>query len=115
MFSQSVFTNGLVLLAFFSAAKWISPYARTGSEYFYATEAGLAFLKEQLKLASTIKGENVVGTLLEDQDFPITVEHQALDISCTDPVRTYLDLWVRGERGRGAAEHLRNKKLVWKR
>ncbi|OGQ57881.1 MAG: hypothetical protein A3J24_06020 [Deltaproteobacteria bacterium RIFCSPLOWO2_02_FULL_53_8] len=111
----TTFTNGVVMLASFSAAKWISPYARTGSEYFYANDTGLALLKEELKLTPTTKGENVLITLLEDENLPVNFEHPAIDIICTDPVQTYLDLWASGERGREAAEHLRNEKLIWKK
>ncbi|WP_325659126.1 type IV toxin-antitoxin system AbiEi family antitoxin [Collimonas sp.] len=115
MFGQIVFTKGAAVLASFSAAKWIAPYVRTGNEYFYANGEGLAFLKEHLKLVPATKGENVVVTLLEGENFYPHIENPAPDIFCTDVVQTYLDLWASGERGREAAEHLRNEKLAWKR
>ena len=34
---------------------------------------------------------------------------------CTGPVQTYLDLAAAGERGREAADHLRQEKLAWHR
>ena len=36
------------------------------------------------------------------------------DVTCTSAVQTYLDLWAAGERGREAAEHLRQEKLTWR-
>jgi hypothetical protein len=68
-----------------------------------------------LKLSSVSKGENVVVTQLKDSGvFRDTVE-PAPGAICTSPVQTYLDLAAAGERGREAADHLRNERLTWQK
>jgi Transcriptional regulator, AbiEi antitoxin, Type IV TA system len=97
----------------FSAAHWLAPYGRTGTQYFYADNAGLERLKERLKLSPSPKGENVVVTVPKDDGlFRDTVE-PAPGAVCTSAVQTYLDLWAAGERGKEAAEHLRHARLSW--
>jgi len=108
-------TNGQAIFASFSAAHWLAPYGRTGSQYFYADNAGSDKLKAELKLSSASKGENVVVTLLKDQGLFGDVIEPAPGAVCTSPVQTYLDLAVAGERGREAAEHLRRERLKWPR
>ena len=106
---------GAAMFASFSAAHWLAPYARTGSQYFYADEAGADALEQGLKLSSTGKGENVVITRLQDRGlFRDTIE-PAPGIVCTSLVQTYLDLASSGERGREAADHLRGERLTWPR
>jgi len=105
--------TGLAAFASFSAAQWLAPYGRTGTQYFYADDAGLARLRAALKLSSISKGENVLVTVLKDSGlFRDTVE-PAPGAICTSPVQTYLDLATAGERGREAAEHLRHERLTW--
>ncbi len=107
--------GGGAMFASFSAAHWLAPYARTGSQFFYADEAGVEALRQALKLSSPVKGENVVITCLEDRGpFRDTIE-PAPGIVCTSPVQTYLDLAAAGERGREAADHLRRERLIWPR
>jgi hypothetical protein len=106
--------KGKAVFASFSAANWLAPFGRTGMQYFYADDAGLERLKEHLKLSLSSKGENVVVTVPKDFGlFRDTIEpaHGAV---CTSAVQTYLDLWVSGERGQEAAEHLRQEKLSWR-
>ncbi|RCN58241.1 type IV toxin-antitoxin system AbiEi family antitoxin [Acidiferrobacter thiooxydans] len=101
------------VFASFSAAHWLAPYGRTGTQYFYADASGLERLKERLQLSLSPKGENVVVTVPKDSGlFRDTVE-PAPGAVCTGAIQTYLDLWVAGERGREAAEHLRQEKLSW--
>ncbi|MBK8307481.1 MAG: hypothetical protein IPL00_10330 [Gammaproteobacteria bacterium] len=38
-------TSGLAAFASFSAAHWLAPYGRTGTQYFYPDEAGLERLQ----------------------------------------------------------------------
>lgn len=104
---------GQVALASFSAAQWLAPYARTGSHYLYADEAGLEPMKAALQLSSVAKGGNVEVTLLEDPGLFRDSVEPAPGIVCTSPVQTYLDLAAAGERGREAANHLRQEKLKW--
>jgi hypothetical protein len=104
---------GLAAFASYSAAHWLAPYARTGTQYFYADEAGLQQLQSALKLSVISKGENVVVTLLKDSGLLHDTEEPAPGAICTSPVQTYLDLANAGERGREAADHLRQKRLTW--
>ncbi|WP_418132262.1 type IV toxin-antitoxin system AbiEi family antitoxin (plasmid) [Variovorax sp. 375MFSha3.1] len=107
--------TGLLAMASFSAAHWLAPYGRTGTQYFYADDAGLEHLRSGLKLSSASKGENVTVTLLKDLGvFRDTVE-PAPGVTCTSPVQTYLDLAAAGERGREAADHLRQEGLKWQK
>lgn len=105
--------DGLAVLASFSAANWLAPYARTGTHHFYADEEGLSRLRQLLNLSTAARGENVVVTVLDD----LAVINDSVEatggIYCTSPVQTYLDLYVSGERGREAAEHLRRERLQW--
>lgn len=104
---------GLAAFASFSAAHWLAPYGRTGTQYFYADEVGLERLQSALKLSAISKGENVVVTLLNDAGSLRDTEEPAPGAVCTSPVQTYLDLANSGERGREAADHLRQERLIW--
>jgi hypothetical protein len=101
------------VLASFSAAQWLAPYGRTGMQYFYADEAGLESLTHALQLSVSGKGENVTVTLPKDRGLLDDTVEPAPGALCTGVVQTYLDLWVAGERGREAADHLRREKLQW--
>jgi hypothetical protein len=106
--------NGRAILASFSAARWLAPYGRTGSQYLYTDDARLEQLKSSLKLSAVSKGENVVVTLLKDDGLFRDTLEPAPGIVCTGMVQTYLDLAAAGERGREAAEHLRRERLAWR-
>lgn len=112
---RTAMSNPNVGLGFasFSAANWLAPFARTGSHYFYADKAGLDLLRSSLGLSSSVKGENVSVMLLDDNDLLRDMVEPAQDVICTSSVQTYLDLTHAGERGREAAEHLRQEKLKW--
>jgi hypothetical protein len=105
--------TGVAIFASFSAAQWLAPYARTGTHYFYADDAGLERLSAALKLSSASKGENVQVILPKDLGLFLDTVEWAPGAICTSPVQTYLDLVVAGERGREAAEHLRHQRLTW--
>lgn len=107
--------GGAAMLASFSAAQWLAPYARTGSQFFYADLAGLESLQSHLRLSSAVKGENVVVICPNDLGIFRDRIEPAPGISCTSPVQTYLDLAIAGERGQEAAEHLKAEKLTWHR
>jgi hypothetical protein len=104
---------GRAVFASFSAAHWLAPYGRTGTQYFYADQHGLELLREQLKLAPSPKGENVIVRLAKDDGVFRDAIEPAPGIFCTSDVQTYLDLCAAGERGREAAEHLRLTRLSW--
>lgn len=104
---------GQAAFASFSAAHWLAPYGRTGTQYFYADEDGLERLHSVLKLTANSKGENVVVSLLKDSGLLRDTEEPAPGAICTSAVQTYLDLTNAGERGREAADHLRRERLTW--
>jgi hypothetical protein len=101
------------LLASFSAAQWIAPFARSPSHFLYADERGLDRLRHALQLSSASKGENVVITRLDDDGLFRDALEPAPGVFTTSPVQTYLDLAQSGERGREAADHLRREVLAW--
>ena len=103
-----------LLLASFSAAQWIAPYGRTGTQYFYADEGAIELLEGSLRLTSSQKGENVRLTVPKDDGLFRDSEEPAPGIRCTSAVQTYLDLSISGERGQEAAEHLRDVRLRWR-
>jgi hypothetical protein len=105
--------SGNLMLGSFSAAQWLAPYARVPTEFFYADREGLRTLEHALQLSSAAKGENVVVMELDDDGFFLGSLEYSFGIRCTDVVQTYLDLWISGDRGREAAEHLRMEKLRW--
>jgi hypothetical protein len=101
----------------FSAAHWLAPYGRTGTQYFYADDAGLvaaARTASEIVLQST-KGENVVSHPTEGfMVFSTTAIEPAPGAICTSPVQTYLDL---GRRWRARAERrptiCASERLTW--
>jgi hypothetical protein len=105
---------GSAIMASFSAAGWIAPYARSSSSFLYADELAIESLTESLALTSPPKGENFIVTVLEN-DFGVLGDCIVAGegILCTGAVQTYLDLWNAGERGREAAEYLRQETLKW--
>ena len=105
--------GGHVALRSFSAARWIAPYARTSTSYFYADEQGAERLREALRLSHAQKGQNVIIHVVEDGGIFLDSIETAPGIVCTGKVQTYLDLCVSGDRGQEAAEHLRKALLQW--
>jgi hypothetical protein len=105
--------SGSAVLSSFSAAQWLASYARINTTFFYANSEGLEKLIQALKLAPASKGENVVINVSHDEDLLLDTVEPAPGILCTSPVQTYLDLSVAGERGKEAAEHLREETLIW--
>lgn len=108
-------TGGQAIFASFSAAHWIAPFARIGTQFFYADEQGLERLRTALVLSSPAKGENVVVTVPEDEGLFRDAVEPAPGALCSGLVRTYLDLSAAGERGQEAAKHLRSQRMAWKK
>jgi hypothetical protein len=106
-------SDGRAAFSSFSAAQWLSPYARTGLHYFYADEDGMNKLISGLKLSPVSAGENIVITLPKDESVLLDTVEPAPGAICTSAVQTYLDLSVAGERGKEAALHLRQELLAW--
>ncbi len=107
-------SEGRAILASFSAAQWLAPYARAGTQFLYADALGLKRLREALKLSSVSKGENVTVTVLKDEGPLLDASEVSPRIFCSSSVQTYLDLAAAGERGREAADHLRRERLQWR-
>ena len=116
--ARSIFSvrppHGSAAFASFSAARWIAPYARTGTEYFHADREGATRIADTLRASDVDKGENVTIRILKDHDILVDTISPAPGVICTSPVQTYLDLSVAGERGVEAADHLRRKELSWR-
>lgn len=104
---------GHAAFASFSAAQWLAPYGRTGSHYFYANEDGLRKLQHALALAPATTGANVAVVVPKDVELIDDTVEPAPGAICTNPVQTYLDLTIAGERGAEAAEYLRKERLSW--
>lgn len=104
------------VLASYSAARWLAPYARAGSLYLYADRRGETSLRKHLKLEPPGQGPNVSLMRPKDEGVFLDGVEAAKGIWCTSPIQTYLDLVVSGERGAEAAEHLFNERIVpqWK-
>lgn len=100
-----------LVLASFSAAQWLAPFARSAGTYFYADEVGMAALSEHLKLERASQGANVsVAVPKDDAVFTDSCE-PAPGYRCTGLLQTYLDLSRAGDRGREAGDHLRKTRL----
>jgi hypothetical protein len=104
-----------VVLASLSAAHWIAPYARTGTQFLYAERSALNDIRKELQLSSSAKGENVIIIFPKDQGVFLDSYEPSPGIRCTSPLQTYLDLSVAGERGAEAADYLRRMRLTWQK
>ena len=101
------------VFASFSAARWLAPFGRTSTEFFYADSAALHVLIGPLRLKSSAEGGNVVVMVPKDESVFLDKVEVAPGVDCTSPVQTFLDLSIAGDRGREAADHLRRKGTHW--
>lgn len=104
------------LLASFSAAQWLAPFARYPAQVFYADDTGESILREWLQLEPASKGDNVIIERPADDEMLADRIEPAPGVWSTGLVQTYLDLGAAGERGAEAAEHLRRTRIepLWK-
>jgi hypothetical protein len=104
------------LLASFSAAQWLAPFARYPAQVFYADDTGESILRDWLQLEPASKGENVIIERPADAQILADRIEPAPGVWSTGLVQTYLDLGAAGERGAEAAEHLRQTRIepLWK-
>jgi len=102
-------------LAANSAAQWLAPYGRTGREHVYADKGGWAALRRHLEVGPIARGANLEIVVLKDDGLLRDIVEPAPGLFTTSPVQTYLDLAASGERGREAADHLREDGLEWPR
>ncbi|MBA3811311.1 MAG: hypothetical protein H0X27_06650 [Caulobacteraceae bacterium] len=100
------------ILASYSAARWIAPFARMPTQFLYANAEGMPRLQAELRLEPAARGENVVIQLVDDGLFEDAIE-PAAGVFTTGAAQTYLDLATSGERGEEAADHLRRQALTW--
>lgn len=100
------------VLASYSAARWIAPYARHGTQFLYADAQGAEALNRHLSLRRVERGENVLVTEPQEDDVFAGRIEAAPGIWCTGLVQTWLDLSAAGERGNEAAEYLLREKLL---
>jgi hypothetical protein len=98
--------------ASFSAGRWLAPYARHATQFFYADSLGMAALERRLELQPATKGENVILWVPREDDVFTGRVEVAAGVWCTGPVQTWLDLTKAGERGQEAAEHLLQEVLL---
>ena len=96
-----------------SAAQWLAPFSRSGTQTFYADGLGAEMLKEELKLAPAARGANVVLHVPTDESLFDDASEPAPNVFCTRPIVTYLDLWTGNDREREAAEHLAGEFFPW--
>lgn len=106
-------TAGHAMLGGLSAAQWLAPYLRGSMTTLYADPAVMPELIEALKLKPSKTGANV--EVIEPDDPAILKELVEIPGAppVSSPVLTYLDLSHLDDRGREAAEHLREKLLKW--
>jgi hypothetical protein len=102
---------GHLMLASFSAAQWLAPFARTAGSHFYADKSGMEALRGYLKLERASRGANVSVAIPKDDGVFIDSCEPTPGIRCTGALQTYLDLSQAGDRGREAADHLRKTRL----
>lgn len=100
------------VLASFSAAKWIAPYARQGASFFYASEEGSHALSQRLSLEDASMGANVTIWIPQEDDVFTGRIQPVPGVWCTGLIQTWLDLGLAGERGREAADHLLDQKIA---
>ncbi len=101
------------ILSAHSAAQWLAPFGRGGTDSFYADEPGARMLKEVLKLTHVERGANVIVNIPRDESLFDDAAQPATDIYCASPIVTYLDLWLGNDRDRETAEHLASKYFPW--
>lgn len=106
-------TDGHAMLGGLSAAQWFAPYMRGSTTTLYADASVMPKLIETLKLKPAKSGANV--EIIEPDDLAILKERVEIPGAppVSSPVLTYLDLSRLDDRGREAADHLREKLLKW--
>ena len=107
--------NARIMLASFSAAQYLAPFARSGSDHLCVDRAGYAALRQELEIGPVQRGSNLEILVMHDGGLFMDGVEPALGVWTTSPVQIYLDMAAAGERGREAADYLRDKGLRWPR
>lgn len=103
------------ILALNSAAQWIAPFVRDGTQAFYADEAGVELLSETTRLRRAAVAANVFVHIPTDESLFDDAIETIPGVFCTNEIVTYLDLWCGNDREREAAEHLARESFPWRR
>jgi hypothetical protein len=76
---------------------------------------GEQILIKMLELQAVSSGGNVIIERPKDDFLMQEIPRNENGVSYTNPVQTYLDIGIAGERGREAAEHLESFRLkeIW--
>ncbi len=69
-----------------SAAQWLAPFSRSGTQTFYAHEPGAEVLKEGLKLTPAARGANVVLHVPTDESLFADASEPGPNVFCTSPI-----------------------------
>ncbi len=111
LFARAPLEGARILLASYSAARRMAPFARVAGEYFYADTKGVDLIRRHLELEPASKGENV--TIYQPVDDTMWGEAVAPsgELRASSHLQTYLDLWTSGERGQEAADHFRRQMI----
>ena len=96
-----------------SAAQWLAPYVRSATYTFYVDEAGANVVRDVLNLSHSVRGANVMLSIVEDEGLFFDAIEPASDVFCTSPIVTYLDLWTGNDRDQEAAKHLAEEFFSW--
>jgi hypothetical protein len=107
--------GGHAMLAGLSAANWLAPYVRGNSTTsIYAEAEAVPRLVDALKLKPVSSGANVEIIVPDDP----ALLNERIDLPdappVAPPVLTYLDVSRLNDRGREAADYLREKLLTWR-
>jgi hypothetical protein len=100
-----------LVYASYSAGKWLAPYARNATQFFYADREGAEALELRLALEPSTRGANVVIWQPRENDVFSGRVEAGPGVWCTGLVQTWLDLCAAGDRGQEAADHLLERVL----
>lgn len=103
----------VLALRSYSAADWLAPYGRSDTTFLYAWPTALPALERELSLQPMAKGANVQVRVLGEESVLLDAVEAADGLMTTSPLQTYLDLYNGGDRGREAAQFLRQKGFGW--
>ena len=96
-----------------SAAQWLAPFSRGFAQSFYVDESGAELLERELQLTRVERGASVVLHIPTDESLFHDAIERGSGVFCTNPIVTYLDLWIGGDRDREAAEYVGKEFFAW--
>lgn len=96
-----------------SAAQWLAPFSRGFAQSFYVDDSGAELLERELQLTRVERGASVGLHIPTDESLFHDAIERGSGVFCTNPLVTYLDLWIDGDRDREAAEHLAIEFFPW--